>query len=139
MGTWDVGPFDNDNAADWCGELQDAEPGQRPAIITGALRQAAGEEGYLECPEAAEAIAAAAVVAAALPGAEIVNSAYAPNFLSNPAQLELPATTLALAIAALDRIIGEHSEWRDLWVDSDSEPEALAVITSLREHLATAQ
>jgi len=29
MGTGDVGPFDNDNAADWCGDLHDAEPPHR--------------------------------------------------------------------------------------------------------------
>ncbi|MGA5302866.1 DUF4259 domain-containing protein [Nucisporomicrobium flavum] len=29
MGTWDVGPFDNDTAADWRGDLDQATPEQR--------------------------------------------------------------------------------------------------------------
>ena len=32
MGTWDVGPFDNDTAADWCGDLHDAAPAPQPAL-----------------------------------------------------------------------------------------------------------
>ncbi|PZG38067.1 hypothetical protein C1I98_24840 [Spongiactinospora gelatinilytica] len=37
MGTWDVGPFDNDTAADWRGDLNDAAPSERLDMIRRAL------------------------------------------------------------------------------------------------------
>jgi hypothetical protein len=30
MGTWDTGPFDDDVAADWAGDLDDADTATRP-------------------------------------------------------------------------------------------------------------
>lgn len=48
MGTWDSGPFDNDTAADWCGDLDDADVAQRPALVREALTRSAGEDGYLD-------------------------------------------------------------------------------------------
>jgi hypothetical protein len=37
MGTWDVGPFDNDTAADFGGDLDEAALEEREALISGAL------------------------------------------------------------------------------------------------------
>lgn len=42
MGTWDVGPFDNDTAADWCDALDAASPDAREGIIRETLIRAAG-------------------------------------------------------------------------------------------------
>lgn len=36
MGTWDVGPFDNDTAADFCGDLEEAAAGEREGVVRGA-------------------------------------------------------------------------------------------------------
>ena len=36
MGTWDVGPFDNDTAADWCGDLDDTSPDARRILVRDA-------------------------------------------------------------------------------------------------------
>jgi hypothetical protein len=68
MGNWDIGPFDNDGAADWCGNLHDAEPAERVGLIRQALREAAAETGFLDSREGERAIAAAAVISSQLPG-----------------------------------------------------------------------
>ncbi|TYB90924.1 DUF4259 domain-containing protein [Micromonospora sp. WP24] len=118
MGTWDSGPFDNDTAADWCGDLDDAEATNRPAMVREALSRAAGEDGYLDADIACEAIAAAAIVAAQRPGGQPITSPYAPDFLRDGGRLDLPDDLAALAATALDRIQAGDSEWHDLWQDA---------------------
>jgi hypothetical protein len=44
MGTWDVGPFANDIAADWCGDLHDAAGDERLPRISSVLRWLAADE-----------------------------------------------------------------------------------------------
>lgn len=69
MGTWDAGPFDNDTAADFCGDLDEAAVGEREGIVRGALTRVIDTaSGYLEAPESDQAVAAAALVAAQCPG-----------------------------------------------------------------------
>ncbi|GID92079.1 DUF4259 domain-containing protein [Amorphoplanes digitatis] len=140
MGTWDVGPFDNDTAADWCGDLDDAAPQQRAALIRDALRRVAehGEE-YLDSDEAVEAIAAAAVVASQLPGGTKIDTPYAPDFLLEGGTVEVAGDVPAIAVRALDRIVGDDSEWRELWEEAEeSYPRALAGVRSIRDTLAQA-
>lgn len=118
MGTWDSGPFDNDTAADWCGELDDANPGDRPMLIRAALARAADEDDYLDSDIACEAIAAAAILAAQLPRGQPITSAYAPEFLRDGGSLDVPDDLSALAVRAIDRIMVDDSEWCDLWQDA---------------------
>ncbi|GAA2871171.1 hypothetical protein Acy02nite_29400 [Actinoplanes cyaneus] len=118
MGTWDFGPFDNDTAADWSGELNDAEPGRRVELIREALTAAANEDEYLDSDYACEAIAAAAVVASQLPGGPAITTSYGPDFLVQGGTIDLPDDLPELALQALARVAGEDSEWRDLWEDS---------------------
>ena len=37
MGTWGTGPFDNDGAADFAGDLDEAPPAEREALVRGVL------------------------------------------------------------------------------------------------------
>ncbi|MEU7861743.1 DUF4259 domain-containing protein [Nonomuraea sp. NPDC049141] len=131
MGTWDVGPFDNDSAADWCGDLHNAAPKRRPALIRKALKGAAGRAKYLDSDEAVEAIAAAAIVASQRSGVPIT-SPYAPDFLLEGGRVEVDDELVALAARALDRVMGEGSEWLELWEESGSSSEAVAVIEGIR-------
>lgn len=110
MGTWDVGPFDNDTAADWCGDLDDASPDARQGLVRDTLARAADTTGYLEADVADEAIAAAALVAAQSPGGEPAHPHYGPD---EP----VPDLTglRALALQALDRVMTEPSELLELW------------------------
>lgn len=137
MGTWDSGPFDNDTAADWCGDLDDADVAERPVLVREALSRAAGEDSYLDADVACEAIAAAAIVAAQQPGGQPISSPYAPDFLRNGGQLDLPDDLAAFAARALDRIMAADSEWRDLWQDAaagDANP-AFDAVRNLRRVL----
>ncbi|MGW2743308.1 DUF4259 domain-containing protein [Streptomyces sp. NPDC001450] len=117
MGTWDTGPFDNDTAADWCNGLDDAAADERAGLVRDALVRAVDTEDYLEAPEAEEAVAAAALVAARLPGGAIPSPHYGP-------EEPLPDLTALrpLALQALDRVVTEPSELLDLWEDSEGGP-----------------
>ena len=136
MGTWDFGPFDNDEAADWCGDLDDAEPGRRIELIRDALTATLREGEYLDNDFATAAIAAAAIVASQLPGGEPVTSSYAPDFLTAGGTLDIPADLPPLALRALDRVAADDSEWRELW--EDGLPKALAALQPVRRTLEDA-
>jgi hypothetical protein len=136
MGTWDFGPFDNDDAADWSGDLQDTDPARRAALIRETLDEVLHEDEYLEADVANQAIAAAAVIASQLPGGTPLTTAYAPDFLTAGETLDLPDDLPALALRALDRIAGDDSEWSELW--EDGLPKALAALRPVREALESA-
>ncbi|SBT44867.1 DUF4259 domain-containing protein [Micromonospora auratinigra] len=138
MGTWAAGPFDNDTAADWCGALDDAAPRERPVLVEQALRVVVDDAGYLDSDLGVEAVAAAAVLAAHLPGASPVNSAYAPDFLTGGVRLELPERLRPLAVRALDRVVGEESELAELWVEAGEPNKFLVEVAGLRTLLAAA-
>lgn len=114
MGTWDTGPFDNDAAADFGGNLDDLPQDQRAAAIRAALSKAANCDNYLAEPIGAHAIAAAALVARELAdGAHFVSPAYGPQQPLPP----LPPELKALAIAAIDRTMAADSELAEDWGD----------------------
>ncbi|WP_433269459.1 DUF4259 domain-containing protein [Micromonospora vinacea] len=136
MGTWDSGPFDNDTAADWCGDLDDADVSKRPDLVREALTRAAGEAGYLDADVACEAIAAVAIVAAQRPSGQPIASPYAPEFLRDGGRLDVPDDVAALAVRAIDRILAADSEWRELWEDAEGASEAVDALRDLRKVLA---
>lgn len=117
MGTWDVGPFDNDSAADFCGELDEAAAGERTGLIRGVLTRVIDTAGYPEAPDSEQAVAGAALVAAQCPGGEPADPVYGP-------EEPLPDLTglRDLALQALDRVVTEPSELMDLWAESDGGP-----------------
>ncbi|MDH2394060.1 DUF4259 domain-containing protein [Streptomyces sp. HNM0663] len=117
MGTWDVGPFDNDTAADFCGDLDEAAVGERESIISGILTRVIDTAGYLEAPESEQAVAGVALVAAQCPGGEPADPVYGP-------EEPLPDFTglRDLALQALDRVMTEPSELMVLWAESDGGP-----------------
>ncbi|MEV0296968.1 DUF4259 domain-containing protein [Nocardia sp. NPDC050710] len=137
MGSWDTGPFDNDCAADWCDELERTSPDARADMIRQALAAVAEETGYLGSTRACAAIAAAALVASTVPGGEPITSVYAPDFLTEGGAVELGSDVAELAVLALDRVLDEHSEWRDLWSDAEADRQhlAFASIANLRKVL----
>ncbi|RUL89912.1 DUF4259 domain-containing protein [Verrucosispora sp. FIM060022] len=118
MGTWDDGPFDNDTAADWCGELHDADPSARAAMVRAALTTAALNTGYLDHVNAVSAIAAAAITASQMPGGDPITSPYAPDFLLAGESLDLDDDLPQLAVEALDRVLSDDSEWRSDWAEA---------------------
>ncbi|WP_053643845.1 DUF4259 domain-containing protein [Streptomyces sp. XY431] len=134
MGTWDIGHFDNDTAADFCGSLDEAAAGEREGLVRRALALAAdtGAEEYLDFDEAVEAVASAALVAAQCPGGEPVTTAYGPD---QPLPV-LPADLRPLAVAALDRVVAEESELAELWDETEDGPAWRRAVQELRAVLA---
>ncbi|XVQ11975.1 DUF4259 domain-containing protein [Spirillospora sp. CA-255316] len=132
MGTWDVGPFDNDHAADFAGDLDETEADQRAATIHQALSAVAGPDGRTTSRAADPAIAAAALVAAQQPGGAPIDSVYGPEQPIPP----LPAELVPLAAAALDRVTASDSEIRQLWEETPGYAAWHAEITSLKAVLA---
>lgn len=127
MGTWDVGPFDNDTAGDFGFSLDTAAPGERAGIIDCALARAVDAAGCLNAPEAEEAVAAAALVAGQCPAGEPVDPLYGPT---EP----LPDLTALreLAARALCRVMAEPSELMTLWSASAGYGNWRTQIRSLR-------
>ncbi|MTD58839.1 DUF4259 domain-containing protein [Amycolatopsis pithecellobii] len=135
MGAWGIRPFENDDAADWASELDDADAAKRAELVTSALEEVAGCVDYLEAPAGSAGIAAAAVVAQVRSGGRAFDSVYAPTFLSVEGAVELPPGIDELALRALDRVIAGDSAWRDLWEEADQLAEAQTAIENLRATL----
>ncbi|MET8859871.1 DUF4259 domain-containing protein [Streptomyces sp. NPDC004579] len=111
MGTWHVGPFDNDTAADFAGDLDEVPSEEREAMIRRTLLRAADPGDYLNTPDAERAVAAVALVVAQQPDGEPACSVHGP---SEPLP-ELSADLRTLAVGALDQVIAGLSELAELW------------------------
>lgn len=131
MGTWGIGHFDNDTAADWCGSLDDTSLEARQGLVHDTLAGAVDTTDELDADDAAEAVAAAALVAAQFPGGELAHPHYGPD---EP----LPDLTglRALALQALDRVVTEPSELLELWEESGEDNLWQSGIDRLRTVLA---
>ncbi|WP_306439608.1 DUF4259 domain-containing protein [Streptomyces sp. BR123] len=131
MGTWDVGPFDNETAADFCASLDEAAEGDRPGLVRDALARVLDAEDPLDRHLAVAAVAGAALVAAQCPGGRPVTGPEGPDL---PVPV-LPADLRGLAVRALDRVEAEPSELRRLWAETDTYPHWLWSLHLLRRVL----
>lgn len=130
MGTWGTAPFDNDTAADFSWEVDDAvSPAAREALIRGVLTRAVKATGYQA--QAEQAVAAAALVAAQCPGGEPVRSVYGPR-LPLP---DFPDDLRSLAAEALDCISTDRSGLAEAWGDPADARGWLSSIMALRDVL----
>lgn len=134
MGCWAINSFGNDDAADWIADLVDADdlaPVQ--AAISAVLTV---ENGYLEAPDASQALAAAEVVAAAVGNASASASSQEEliEWLGR-VKPEPNEALVAQAARAIDRILAEESELRELWEDTDDYAEWQRDVESLRNRL----
>ncbi|MDQ0766707.1 hypothetical protein QF027_009342 [Streptomyces canus] len=130
MGTWDTGPFDNDAAADFADDLDDAGPEEREALIRGVLTRTVDATGWLT--EGDEAVAAAALIAAQCPGGEPIDTPYGP-------EEPMPAFSddlRTLAGKALARILSDEAGSASNWVDPEDWKQWRANLNRLRTVLA---
>jgi hypothetical protein len=143
MGTWGTGPFSSDGALDFIDRLADRPAGQRRDILERIffrVRDRPDLLGWKFFPD--EIVAAAAVVAASLPGGdgfqrELTDQGYHVDAILVPApDPELNASALeALLVAA-----GRDGPWHDGWVDPETAAHArrttdqLASILLREEH-----
>ncbi|MFB8070173.1 DUF4259 domain-containing protein [Streptomyces californicus] len=133
MGTWDVGPFDNDTAADFADDLDEAAPDEREAMIRGVLKRAAGPADVLGVSDGERAVGAAALVVAQHPGGDPACSTY--GYGPSQPLPELSADLRMLAVAALDHVVSHRSELAELWDEAANWSTWRQNITGLRNAL----
>ncbi|WP_405389318.1 DUF4259 domain-containing protein [Streptomyces sp. NBC_01102] len=134
MGTWGMGHFDSDTAADFAGNLDDAPADKRESVIREALTIVVrtGPKEYLDADDAVVAVAASALLAAQRPGGAPVDTAYGPD---EPLPRFAPDLG-PLAALALDRVVAAESELLELWADVGEDQQWRAGVLALREILA---
>ncbi|GGP22650.1 DUF4259 domain-containing protein [Silvimonas iriomotensis] len=132
MGAWGTRFFENDDASDW---VYDLAPSGELAPVADAL--AAVDVDYLESPEGAVALCAAAAVAVSqgLPVAELPDSLTAWKV-----QVDVTAAKALVpdAIAAIERVLANGSELKELWQENEEDyPAWEKEAASLRDQLRT--
>jgi len=131
MGAWDIGPFENDDAADWLFELEDSSD---TSAIAEALRAVTGiGEEYLETLESSNAIAAAEIVAAlrAHPTDKLPDSAQA--WIEENQELDV-TSLVPTALSAIKRVRTD-SELKEVWDESDDAEKWYATLDDLTARL----
>lgn len=137
MGTWGVGPFENDNALDWVlEELENRSAGQ---VLGRAIRPVADSEPdeTIDAPSGEIALAAAEVVAAinGHPAADLPWQAHA--YLGRPPEEPLDQLKF-LAVLSVNRVLATNSELAEVWADASPKASAawLASMDDLRRRLS---
>ncbi|MEE1830502.1 DUF4259 domain-containing protein [Streptomyces sp. SP17KL33] len=130
MGTWNTGPFDNDTAADFAGDLDDAKSEEREALIRGVLTRTVDVTGWLT--EGEEAVAAAALIAVRCPGGAPIDTPFGPEEPMPP----FPDDLRTLADEALARIISDEAGPASNRVDPEDWKQWRANLNRLRAVLA---
>lgn len=113
MGAWSHEPFGNDDANDWAYRLEDAKD---LGLIESTLDQVLESEGYLEAPQASEAVGAVEVIAKLL-GRGTLSDAYTEKIDEwvKTVALKPSPSLLEKARRTLDRVMSDDSELRELW------------------------
>ncbi|MGI8984619.1 MAG: DUF4259 domain-containing protein [Acidimicrobiales bacterium] len=132
MGPWGTGPFANADAADLVEELV---AGDDLTPARGALAATTDRDDWLEMPEGARAVAAAAVVATSFDGYGADLPAEVTAWLTYHPDAATPADA-RLAMDALVRIGGADSELRELWLAAPEAPAWIEGIARLGYRLA---
>ncbi len=133
MGAWGVLAFDNDDANDWAYGLDEVDD---LSLVESAFDAVEAADAYLEAPDASNGLAACEVLAR-LKG----NAGYANAYTKKVDQwvtahpLKPSAALLARANSVIDKILGDNSELRELWSDSDENEQWTASVQELRERL----
>ena len=134
MGTWDSGPFDNDDAADLLARM-----GTRlsPDLARGVLQAClVPADAYLEAPKGQSGIAVAALVRHLVAGDDVQFGDRVIAFDDVRADPELTAELHRVSLRVLARVLDRHSEIRELWAESARFPEWLDGVERLRAELS---
>lgn len=133
MGTWGIGSFENDDAADF---MIDALESGDLSLLGEMFDNVLTSTEYVEAPDATVAIAAAEIVAAAL-GRPTPAAQQEEGLTEWLARIRptLDADLATRARTALTRILADNSELRELWEETDEFQDWQAVVTELLSHL----
>ncbi len=136
MGTWDVGIWDNDAAADWIGELAES---RGLDLLHQSLSPREVNGYYLEAPEGARVLCSVDTLLAALGLAGSSAPESVLNWISAHTSLDFRAL-IPEALEMTRRVTAEHSELRELWQENvDLFPTWLARVEGLIASLGPRQ
>lgn len=115
MGAWGTGPFENDDAMDLVGEINDSEPDAVAELLTDILTVPDPDEDLDEI-DGTEAYAVAALLAAKLERLEVSS----PDVIDAVSKIptEVVGALLPNARTMMTRILGDNSEFAELWIES---------------------
>lgn len=133
MGTWGTGSFENDDAADFMIDVLDSGD---LSLIREVLDNVLTSTEYVEAPDAALAIVAAEIAAAALGRATLAaqQEAGLADWLAR-IRPTIDDDLRQQAVNALRRILAEHSELRELWEETEDFQDWQATVKDLGQQL----
>ncbi|KRB02522.1 DUF4259 domain-containing protein [Lysobacter sp. Root690] len=136
MSAWGFTTFDNDDAADWLDELSDHQSLALVRETIAAVLELEPDE-EVDAPLASAALAASELIAAAIgrPSGAARKQEELMIWISKM-RPSPDAALIADALGAIDRILGPHSELRELWEESDDYAAWTDDVTQLRARLA---
>jgi len=134
MGAWSTGIFDNDTACDWAYGLEGARDHRLIERTLDAVLDAGDD--YIDASDAERALAAAETLARLL-GRGGGRDAYTRTMDTWVAAHPQPpsAALLDKARRAVDRVLGDDSELRELWEDSDDADDWRKTVEDLQARL----
>jgi hypothetical protein len=131
MGAWSHEPFGNDTANDWAYGLEDA---QDLSLIEAAFDAVNSNDGeYLDASVAEEAVAAAETLAHLLGrGAQMDSYTEKVQRWAKSVSARPNPALKNKARQALQRVLADGSELRELWEETEEYPEWQNSITTLQ-------
>ena len=135
MATWNVGPFDNDDAVEWCDRLSSVDPAQRGELIERTLSVAISHSADLTPASASEVFAAAAIVFQTATGKPAATTPYATVLLADTDGVEPTPRLIGLARDALEILMAGESAFRRNWAGDVEEDLALEGAERVHEGL----
>jgi hypothetical protein len=137
MGTWATGAFGNDFALDWAQDLQESKD---LFFIEDTLNNvlSADSAHYLEAPFGAEGLAAIEVLARLYgkPGEQDEDSAEVDAWVAEVSKKAKRRSDLIdKSLRAIEHILSERSELRELWQDSDEYDNWRASVDDLKARI----
>ena len=111
MGAWGMTTFENDNASDWLYELEESTD---LSVIQEALNV---DEEYIESSKGCNVLAAAEIILALLGKPRSGLPENAKEWVgNNPLD---PSPLIPSAIKAVSQVLGNESELKELWGETD--------------------
>jgi hypothetical protein len=132
MGAWGTGSFENDAAQDWLYDFGENDFRLIDRTLAGVANMLDVDE--LDANEAAEALAAAECIAAALgkPASQLPDALQ--EWLSENAPFQVKPEYVQMAQLATARVLAK-SELRDLWAESDEFEAWQTAVRNLQQRL----
>jgi hypothetical protein len=131
MGTWETGPFGNDDAMDFFERVEEADGADVVATLRATLSAVIDRPGKVEVHEGHVAVAAASLVAAGRSRLAQTGNALVDAWLAEH-RPTVSDDDQRLALKALDRVSGPDSEWQQLWSTTRRGADIDAKVAELR-------